>query len=246
MNIAIKSDNKEKVQHLLSGLPEYNFDTILFSSEQFDILMQSKQDALIFVLDNDKDKEFLLLFRKSHVYTPIILLGDFDGELYEGLGVLSIFAGFSCEVKVISMMLHNKIEMAIVIRERDMLSYAIDRWNRYCVITDKISGKILYTNTYTINILGYNKEELIGKCADILFPEHFGNGNREIFLKKLVDIGYVSELHNLHLKDGSTRWFFIDSYACNGFILSTGVDYTQIEEKLGILKEKIYNLTKEQ
>ena len=125
-----------------------------------------------------------------------------------------------------------------LLEERNIFAYAIDKWQRVCVITDRKSGIILFANDYALENLGYTLEELEGKHISILVHNQKGE-KRELFLQEIQDKGVISNLSRICAKDGTEVLFYIDSYTCNGFILSTGIKYSQIEDKLRLLEEKL-------
>lgn len=76
-----------------------------------------------------------------------------------------------------------------------------------CVINNKFKIEYVNENTH-LKLLGYKKEELIGKYASILrFPEEFENMND--LIKTTIKNGEANQEGRLRQKNGPWRWFDI-------------------------------------
>jgi len=217
------------------------YNIILVESIDFNSLDSYKSVDIIVFSCYGKDTQQLLKLREKFHYTPIIILGEFNEDLYERMGLLTTFIDYYFDDRVLDNCINNFIKIARITREREMLATAVDRWKKFCVLTDKYSGEILYANKYTLEVTGYELEDIIGKTIQYFCPD-YGNDNRREWLNKLTEFGFSSGLFKVRARDNTEHYIFIDSYACNGFVLSTGVSYTQTEEKLRLLHKKIDEL----
>jgi len=133
------------------------------------------------------------------------------------------------------------IEEALKV-SNDKFEKAFNRTPNIIIITNMKTGKIYEVNQRFVDILGYPKEEVLGKTTfDINLWTNFDN--REEYLKSLNDIDSVyGTVYSFNCKDGSV--IMAQIYASvieiknEKYILAVADDITQRQKNLELLKQK--------
>lgn len=207
----------ENFQQSLSSTPKILSETVLvqinqklFHNKQLHVALEKGKQLCEFVeIDNvyydvsfvpmlgiDKHIEGYLLAYKKSENIPIIL------TMYMFIDILILFVALMLSILIFLLKQnHNTIHY-----QKEWFESINNSLGEGIYVMDMYSS-IIYVNSLACEILGYTKEELIGKNAHYLFHSHYLNGNLPQHLCPILkgiqkEMKMISNLESFTCKDG--------------------------------------------
>jgi len=140
---------------------------------------------------------------------------------------------------------HNKKTQKELQREKDILSLAIEAVGALIMVVD-VTGKITFINKKGTQMLGYEREEIMGKnWIEHFAPERWASDGYEVFRKLQKGELPSHYIHPFLRKDGAQRILSCDTTILKGNkghiigLLCVAQNITQIKE----MERKLRNLS---